>query len=406
MKKYVIGSLFCCFFLMYPMSVLAWYAQYFLYNHLQWAPDSQSIVFKAECFSLDGGCGGDVIFQYDISAQRLINLTPKIDWYMFSPSQTWLVFADYHGVYLLQLDQNGLPVGAPAHVNFSPFFEYSGRWIFVGFSPNESTFLYGYHGKYYEVTLPVTLAQTGQSFVRTEISDDFSCAEYTSYARHYEVSQSQVLSQGEWVPETDKCQNAGNTEMTSLPEITDIQVSFVPDWVSWTLPQQPCMFDLVMGSERQQSGTSYAIQFAEGEEKLAYERLREYAEYLDGLGLNIRLEHHIPRKQFLLRWGTFATRSAAETAQSCLQQQFQLNGRIVEQKDLMNEDGTTAVRNHPLKSVSRILSPDKTKTAYIKNVWHLSFPEPLTEIWIIYHGYYYENHEVKEVDSFANCCGE
>ena len=78
----------CFVILASPLTVEAWFAGYILFDHIQWAPDSQSIVFEGSCRGDEGvDCPGPITLQYDFPTERLINLTPRIDWYMLSPSQ-------------------------------------------------------------------------------------------------------------------------------------------------------------------------------------------------------------------------------------------------------------------------------------------------------------------------------
>lgn len=397
MKNYIVV---CLILIMRPQFADAWFAAQLRFDHIRWAPDSQSIIFDALCVADEGAGGSDMILQYHITTQRLLNLTPRIDWYMMSPSQKWLVFADYHGLYILELHQDGRPNGHPVQVYFDPFFEYRSRWILIGFSHNESSFLYGQDEHYYEVPLPATLTDDVHSFPHNEIGEDFSCDEYRTFARYYEERKGVTHRRGESQPITDKCPSDDSHVNTLFEQLETFDVNLVPDWALETQPQHPCVSHRSEQTESESHYAPYTIQFARGDEMSAYVTLKEYAEYLDSLGLRVTLEYHGDQQQQSLIWGNFMNYSTAQIAQTCLQQQFQLSTQIVVRDE--HEYLTETVGAETLPSFGRVLSPDNTKTAYIKHIWTASFLEPMTEIWMIEHEQPYLYWESKVVDAITN----
>ena len=136
-------------------------------------------------------------------------------------------------------------------------------------------------------------------------------------------------------------------------------MNHIPEWVKSVPPQQPCLRHALAPTASQHHSVPYTIQFATGKTAPTYVPLREYAEYLDSLGIRTTLEYHRPQQRYRLVWGNFETRSAAETVQACLRQQFQLIPNVVEHDIPVSERGVSLIGETPLESFGRVISPDK-----------------------------------------------
>ncbi len=408
-NKYSITSLYLILINFYP-SVFAWESRQLSYQQLQWAPDSQSFIFVGGGDDGEDGYLPDMVFQYDFVSQRAISLKPRIYWYMLSPSQRWLVFADVYGIYFLELTKGRKPKSQILYIQSEVRSGFGRRnddnpWDLVGFSKDESSFIYAdkYNWEreykeeeakyletpsYYRVTIQTGESSGEHSFSRQEIKLNFSCEAYNTYTRY----SRRLFSYNE--SSDNKCDTKDVSKDSFRTEVDQIDFDTIPSWVHKTpIPKQPCLTNTPL---IENTGV-YTLQFTQGQGSLAYSRLQQYAAYLDALSLRPRLVKYKNNPYFQLNWGDFQQKTSAKAAQQCLMKQFQLNTKLVKPPQKQHEYDYN-IETFPLKSWGRVTAPDSSKTVYIKIQFHLSYA-PLTEIWLDTHD---EKNDKKLVGSIQN----
>jgi hypothetical protein len=364
MRKYIAFILY----FMICQSCFAWSAIKMDYDQLEWAPDSKSFIFNGYCDAMgDGDCIKDMTFQYVFKNEKMINLTPSMNGYMLSTSKKWLVFSDWYGVYLVKLsdtwkvDSKVLQIHFETNHAFSRFHN-TYQWGFVGFSKDESDFIYFYvddkNKKIYYKSSVFKDKQSGTySYVLKKINSDIKFNNY-NYSNIY----------FDYTIHDDILKN----------KLENINLNLIPNWNSKTnINQKSCR----PNSVNYKNKDMYTLILAQGKRKSDYVRLQKYAEYLDSLYIRTQLIEDEKQKELYLYLEHFSDLNIVKSMQKCLLNTFELNTKIIKQKWKSNNRDYHHV---PLRSWGRITSPDNTKTIYMKHFFTGTY-DGLTEIWLDTH---------------------